>query len=364
MDSSGLIKIAAIGGVGYLAYNWWQSQQTSSASGATGSTAAGGTGAGASTPPVNPANPPTASIYNGPSLDQMYSQLVAAALAGMSGGDTAVTCGDGMSGYRGMGRYRGLGAGGRSTNAAVPVDVSDPTAAVSPSPLRGAVGRPIGANRVTGGGSVLGGSTAQSSTPAACSTPLATPDVWNWYLVNRTQAGVSSAPDPSVAFPGADLSAPITGAQYWAGVSPLISSSLGMSGLGVFGVSFRRSGLGLFVGKRSRRAGFGDAPVSGTPAAAAAYANSLGPPTIDASGNLVTTSDATIAANLAALQASAAQGGADTNAGSYSVDPTTGAVVFTPATSVSLIPGVSNGVLALGVGAGLFIFAVAAGGRR
>ena len=129
---------------------------------------------------------------------------------------------------------------------------------------------------------------------------------------------------------------PISGSQYWAGVSPLISKSLGMSGLGIFGASFR---------------GLGDA---------------LGPPLIDASGNLVQTTDAQNAANLAALQKSAAQGGFDTSAGSYSVDPNTGAVTFVPVNvpSTSLIAGVSNGVLAVGALAALAFVGIALGGRR
>jgi hypothetical protein len=73
----------------------------------------------------------------------------------------------------------------------------------------------------------------------------------------------------------------------------------------------------------------------------------------------------TTAADFQALQASAAQGGVDTPQGSYSVDPTTGAVTFIPvAPSSSLFPGISNTALVMGAGAFVVFLALSGGGRR
>jgi hypothetical protein len=79
----------------------------------------------------------------------------------------------------------------------------------------------------------------------------------------------------------------------------------------------------------------------------------------------------TVAQDLQALQASASAGGYETNAGSYTVDPTTGAVTFTPINqaalalpSTSLIPGVSNTVLAIAAAAFAFVLIAIPGGRR
>lgn len=211
------VKIGALGGAAYLGYLWWQKQQV----GGTGAAASPGTSspaqAASSTAAASttPASTPAAAKYSGPSLDAMYSQLIAAVSAAY-GGDPAIGC-----------PGSGLSAGPMSARS----------------------------NRPGSPGSRPGPTAALATAPKACSTPLADPNVWNWYLVNRTQSGVTNAPDPSVAFPGADLSVQITGAQYWAGVSPLLAKQLGMSGLGFFGGSFRRGGgMGFYVGPR----GFGN----------------------------------------------------------------------------------------------------------
>lgn len=259
--SGDILKLALIGGAGYLAYEWWQNQQAAARASSTGT----GTGAASGTTPAAasggsaPAPAPASggnSGYSGPSLDAIYAQLVAAAIAGMQGGDTSVTCGSNGA-LSGFGIVRNIGGG------------------------TGVVQRKSAGST----GAATSGSTSTGN--ASCSTPLANPDVWNWYLMNRTAMGqyISAAPGPDVAFPGADRTVPITGAQYWAGVAPLLQQQLpGLSGLGAFGYAFRRSGMGLYVG---RRRGMGDTstPDAITSADIAAAAGTYAP---DASAALAT----------------------------------------------------------------------------
>lgn len=315
-----LLTVGAVGGAAYLAYNWWQSQPAQIAAAASpvvAGTPAAAVPAGtpAAAPAVSsvaastPANPPT---YSGPSLDTMYSELVAAVVLGLQNGDTAVTCPGGAG-------ISGLGVLARSSPTARTIVTPETTASGSPT------------------------ASAAAAVPArvtTCNTPYTTPDVWNWYLVNRTQAGVANAPDPSVAFPGANLSTPIPGSAYWAGVSPLISSSLGMSGLGAFGFAFR--GMGRFRG-------FGD---NGNSSVTLSIPGQVAAP--------VAAPDTT-AADYAALVV-ASQGNVDTSAGSYSTDPTTGAVTFIPAPVPA--PGISTPMLVLGGGALLLLIGVGSGIRK
>ena len=244
---------------------------------------------------------PTSTPYSGPSLDAIYAALVAAAVKGMQNGDTGVTC-PGMSGYRGF----GIGTGSRAT-------------AVATMPVRAVAGGVPARSILTDTGSRVVASPPSPSVPTSCATPSASPWVWNYYLVNLGM-GVSTAPDITAAFPGVDDSQAMTASQYWAGVSPLISRSLGMSGLGIFGSSFRR--------------GFGDAA---SDAAAALSAQQQ--------------------ADFAAVQASAASGGSDTSTGAPG---SMWVPVGSSTPAASLIPNVSNGALALGAGALFFLFVMGA----
>jgi len=313
---STLLTVGAIGGAAYLAYEWWQSQPAQvAAAAAAASPATAGTPAGtavaaaAGTPVVAaPAGTPATvapPAYSGPSLDTMYSELVAAVVLGMQDGDTAVTC-PGGAGLSGLGLVR---AGSVAVRAPETTPRGTPTA--NPAAVTTAAPR-----------------------VATCNTPYATPDVWNWYLVNRTQAGVATAPDPSVAFPGVDTTQPMPGSTYWAGVSPLISASLGMSGLGAFGYAFR--GMGRYPG-------FGD------------DASSI---TLAIPGQVAAPD--TTAADYAALVAGSA-GNVDNSAGSFSTDPTTGQVTFIPA---PVTTGISTPMLVLGGGALLLLIGVGSGIRK
>ncbi len=299
-----LIKWGAILGGGYWLYNQYS---TGTGIFAPAASSAPASAAASASPGTTPASPPApnaspAPTYSGPSLDAMYSQLVAAVQASY-GGDPAIGC-QGLSGLGAGVQVRGHGPA--------------PQAASDPLP---------------------------PAKPASCSTPLATPDVWNWYLVNRANVGVSSAPSPADAFPGAELSAPITGAQYWAGVSPLLSKQLGMSGLGFFGSSFRRSGMGVYVGRGKRR-GVGD--ISAADLAASGLTNAdvalLNAPQTGPNAS------APLQVGALASQVSAS--------GAYSVN-SAGQL------QANWIPGLSNGTVALGVGAAVLVLGMGMmGGRR
>lgn len=66
----------------------------------------------------------------------------------------------------------------------------------------------------------------------------ASPDVFNWYLVNRVpNSPVKVGPDLSM-FAGASL---LTSQQYWAQMAPYLQRTLGLNGLGYF------AGLGCYL---------------------------------------------------------------------------------------------------------------------
>lgn len=71
---------------------------------------------------------------------------------------------------------------------------------------------------------------------AAVGTAQYTADGFNVYLAQQLAAGVA-APDPAAVFTAAgwNREAPMTLAQYWAGVAPYLKTNMGLSGLGVYG---------------------------------------------------------------------------------------------------------------------------------
>jgi hypothetical protein len=214
-DNGLLILLLGIGGL-----VWYASSQ--SATSAPASTAGAGT-AGSAPPPgaastatapqtaaAASAATPAAASYSGPSLAQMYSALVAAVIAGYQGGDTAVTCSGSMS---------GLGIPRPTTLA--------PAATV-------VIPRPVAP---TAGGTPVTAATRVGSNRSGCINPQASPDVWNWYLSQRANVGVSNP--PSSAAMGLDENTPIDGPTYWAAASPLLQAAMpGLSGLR--GLTLRR----------------------------------------------------------------------------------------------------------------------------
>lgn len=324
--TSTFLKVAALGGGAYLAYEyylWYQGQASvlssflgPSAASAVPAAAPAVSGGGVSpapqtpgTPPaaVAPASVPTAPMYSGPSLDQMYAALVTAVAAGYTGGDTAVTC-QGMSGL-------GIAGGVRSAT---------PVSSVLGRP------RPVGIPNPR----TLPGASTTPAAPVSCSVPMATPDVWNWYLVNRANVGVSVA--PSSTDMGLDPSTPITGSAYWAAAAPVLRQRIpGLSGLGAFGLAFYR-------GIRRRRspslAGFGQADLS-------ALQNLPESTYAGASGGVGP-------ANVPLFDLPALTTFTQLPTGELS------------ASSTLSTPGVSTGVLVLGGGALLLLAGVMAGARR
>lgn len=135
----------------------------------------------------------------------MYRAL-RSALAAAVGSDPAVTCG-GLSGF---------GAGPRGGGSAIVGPVNVPGQRVRISSLPGVRARlPLPA-------------AGPAAPPASCSSYSATYDVFNWYLVNRANVGISTAPAPP------DHTSVITDAQYWAWAAPLLQAQTpGLAGWGL-----------------------------------------------------------------------------------------------------------------------------------
>lgn len=309
--ANNLLVLGGLGIGGYLAYQYYQKNAAvgSPASGVLPQAPAGS--AASQQPSGSQPAPQVPASYSGPSLDQIYAQLLSAAIAGMKGGDTSVSCA-GLSGYR-----RGLGIGGRGTSLR---SSGDPTAPL-PDPR---FTHPVA------GGIALRSTGSASAAPVSCSTPTATYDVWNWYLVNRTNAGISSGPSSSDA--GVDPTVQLTAAQFWAAVAPLLRQRIpGISGFGFFASVFR--GMGALT----------DCP--GGPGC---------PDTADIT-NLPTSPAPINPYVLAVAQA-------DPNA---AFNPNTGSInVPLSVQSPSWFPGVSNGAVVLGGGAAVLLLGVFAGGRK
>jgi hypothetical protein len=63
--------------------------------------------------------------------------------------------------------------------------------------------------------------------PSTCANPYALYDVFNWYLVNRANVGISSAPAPP------DNTTVLSLSDYWAWAAPLLQAQIpGLSGYG------------------------------------------------------------------------------------------------------------------------------------
>ena len=213
-DSGSTILI--LGAVGVAVYGWYQGWFASLlGTPASASSVPAATTAGAATPTAapaaasTPASPAAPAGYGGPSLAQMFAALQSA-VAASYGSDPALSCGS-SGNLSGLGLVRLVGG---------PV-LRTPGGATSPS-----------------AGAPAGSSAPASSQPATCSNPIAsTYDVFNWYLVNRANVGVSSAPTPP------PNNGPVSLSDYWAWAAPLLQAQ--MPGLAGLGHVYR--GLGLLV---------------------------------------------------------------------------------------------------------------------
>lgn len=200
-DSGSTVLLLGALGVGVYGYfqGWFASLGLAPAASAS-TTPAGGASAPSS--PASPASPstPAAPAYSGPSLAAVFSQLSAAEQADF-GSNSALSCGTDAAGtFSGTGvaslpprQGTGFSSGGVATGAT-------PTG-----------GRPTG---------MMGlGATS-------CSDPIASYDVHNWYLVNRTNAKV-----PDGLLDGSGQGGPLS--QYWAWAAPQLQQHFpGLSGLG------------------------------------------------------------------------------------------------------------------------------------
>lgn len=77
---------------------------------------------------------------------------------------------------------------------------------------------------------------ADPAVTGSASNPTATPDVFNWYLVNgqsMVQFGITGGPSSATYFSttGQDTSTPISLNAYWAVTGPWLQSNYGLSGV-------------------------------------------------------------------------------------------------------------------------------------
>lgn len=191
-----------LGGLG-LAYYLWSTGYFSSLFGASAASPATSAGTGTSGGTAVPAgSSPTATSqpsYSGPTLDQMFANLLAAEQAAMSASspDTALTCGGAST------------AGVVSSRSGVDTGI-----ATNPNLGRTAGRTPAGTQAALSG---LGAT--------VCAMPYATYDVHNWYLVNRAGSGIAAAPNPP------DHTAVLSLSDYWTWAAPLLKAQVpGLSG--------------------------------------------------------------------------------------------------------------------------------------
>ena len=208
MKTDTLLMLAAGGALVY-----WLSTQNAAATATPSSSTSPAPGAsptGGSPGAVTPANSPapaasappstSAPVYSGPSLAQMFQALLAAVQADAS--NPAITCGVGTPSNL-------SGVGAVETNA--PRTSTTSVIASRSIPL-------------VNGGVVR--NTPRVSPSGPCANPIGTYDDFNWYLVNRANVGITSAPNPP------DHTSQITLTDYWAWAAPLLQQQIpGLSGV-------------------------------------------------------------------------------------------------------------------------------------
>jgi len=207
-----LLGVGIVGGLAYWGYTqgWFASFFGSAAA---SPNAAGGSASTPSSPPALPPASPTstggagASSYSGPSLDQMFQSLQSVVQAAV-GSDSALSCGGGSAGsLSGLGARPGVAPRPDAGSPSVGVLISrGPSASSGIAPNQGIV---TNKPRVSG----------------SCSNPEATYDVFNWYLVNAANVGVSSAPNPP------DHTSVISLSDYWTWAAPQLKQMMpGLAG--------------------------------------------------------------------------------------------------------------------------------------
>ena len=211
-DNSSLLILGGVGVLAWYGYTkgWFASfglSPVAAAPAATPSTPVMPTTAPTTSTPMVPATPPptpsapAAPSYSGPSLSQMFSSLQAVVQAAY-GSDSALSC-----------------AG------AVPVG---PTPS---NPPASTVNTGSGSHAsMSGFGDISTDSTLVASgspLPATCANPISTKDVFNWYLVNRANVGISSGPSSN------SDQTPLSLTDYWAWAAPQLQTMHpGLSGYG------------------------------------------------------------------------------------------------------------------------------------
>lgn len=209
-STGSIIKYGLLGLAGWWLYSTFFSTSTAPAP-------ASSSGTGAGSPPAS-ASPASSSggaaaaaqpaAYSGPSLATLYANFLAATKAAV-GSDPQVTCPSSTAGQSAalacQGQFTALQAAG------------GPVALTAPGVLAACLADAVNV----------------AKNAPACDLPQATYDVFNWYLMNRSNAPAAlSAPlDP----PDHTSVIPIT--QYWAWVSPLLQKQIvGLSGMGAWGM--------------------------------------------------------------------------------------------------------------------------------
>ena len=196
-------SLLMLGGIGALAYygysQGWFSAFLGTAAAATptvGTNLATGQPAATGTQTGSPAVP----TWAGPSLDQMYTALLAAEQAAMSASvpDPALTC--------------LVVPGSTTSNAVNTTPITSGSIATNPNAARTATGQALSTPTYTQ--SALSGLGAVS-----CAMPLATYDVHNWYLANRANSGIAAGPEPP------DHTTVVSLADYWTWAAPLLKAA-------------------------------------------------------------------------------------------------------------------------------------------
>lgn len=197
-----LLMLLGFGGIAYYGYTqgWFNSFLGASSPQVGQNLATGTPSTGSTGTPGNATSAPAS--WSGPSLDTMFANLLAAEQAAIMASvpDPALSC-----------------PGAAVTAAPLPVNGGG-SIATNPNAPRTANGQPTGT--IVGTPAALSGFGA-----SGCLNPVATYDVHNWYLVNRANSGIVSAPANS------DHTTEISLSDYWVWAAPLLqASNPGLSG--------------------------------------------------------------------------------------------------------------------------------------
>lgn len=221
-SGSGILIAAAVAAGGYFAYkNGLLSSlglSPSAASGPVSSPAGGGT---VTASPAPASGSPSSPSYTGPSLSDIFSQLKAAEIADY-GANSALSC-----------------AGAGSVDPAKGAQLGNLQAQMATLQNRAALGDISAVQQLAQISIQIAQLEADISAgaqhPASCSDPIASYEVHNWYLVNRTNANV-----PDGLLNDGGQSGPLS--AYWAWAAPQLQKHFpGLAGADVY------AGLGALI---------------------------------------------------------------------------------------------------------------------